>query len=141
MSTNEILEAFALLRKELAHIRATELKSYDFGPMQMTILLRLSKSPATMGELAECALVDKAAITRSIASLIASGLVKKISHVTDLRITMIELTAKGKTKAAEAVSVREILSKKLNSILTNEERKELARLLTKAGTALSKKRN
>ncbi len=141
MSTNEILDAFSLLRRELAHLRAVELKSYDFGPMQMLILLRLLKSAATMGELAEHALVDKAAITRSVASLISSGLVKKTTDEKDLRITIIELTTRGKNKAAEAMSVREILGKKLNNILTNEERKELARLLTKAGTGLSQKRN
>ncbi|MDD4975976.1 MAG: MarR family transcriptional regulator [Bacteriovorax sp.] len=141
MSTNEILDAFAMLRKELGLIRAAELKAFDFGPTQMLILFQLSRSTATMGELAEYALVDKAAMTRVVASLEKSGLVKRFTHETDLRITVIELTTKGKAKAREAEIIRENIGKKVNSTLSTEERKELTRLLTKAATVLCKKRN
>lgn len=140
MSTNEILDAYAMLRKELGLIRAAELKSCDFGPTQMLILFQLSRFPATMGELAEYALIDKAAMTRAIASLEKSGLVKRFTHDTDMRITMIELTAKGKNRAVEAAKIRENIGNIVNSTLNNEERKELARLLTKSATALHKKR-
>ena len=140
MSTNEILDAFAMLRKELGHVRAAELKAYDFGPMQMVILFRLSRSSATMGELAEYALVDKGALTRAIRSLEKQGLVKKNNHQTDLRVTVIELTTKGKLRAADAEMIRENIGKKINSTLNIQERKELGRLLTKAATILYEKR-
>jgi DNA-binding MarR family transcriptional regulator len=65
----EILEAFVSLRREVALIRAAETKKMDFGHNQISILYRLLKAGATMGELAEHTLSDTATITRTVALL------------------------------------------------------------------------
>lgn len=121
-----------MMRRELALKRAAQLKSSDIGGhMQSTILYRLASSPATMGELADFALADKASTTRTVASLEAAGLVKRVAHEGDRRITIIELTSKGKTMAAKAQEMRASMSEWINSTLTVSERKELVRLLSK----------
>src|SRR4051812_39799967 len=114
-SDTAILDAFAKLRRDLNLVRAEALKAKDYGAVQMAILYRLSLSPATMGELSDYALIDKGAMTRAIAALEQSGLVRRKSDEADRRISIVELTSRGKSKASDAVAIRESISAKVNA--------------------------
>ena len=137
----EIIDAFVMFRREIALIRATQLKAHDLGHLQAAILYRLSTANATMGELSEYAMADKASTTRVIASLESSGFVKRLSAESDKRISIVELTAKGRTKAAKAISMRNALSEMVDKTLTTKDRKELIQLLLKVTSGLQEQRN
>jgi DNA-binding MarR family transcriptional regulator len=140
MATNRILDLYSMLRRELALTRAAELGEKDFGHMQMVILYRLTLSPATMGEIAECTLADKASATRAVASLEKAGLMTRKTAATDRRVTMVELTRKGRKQAADAVKVRGKIEQKIIRSLDSTERREFARLLGKVADGLRSQR-
>jgi DNA-binding MarR family transcriptional regulator len=140
MSTIEVLDAYAALRREIALLSAAELKSSDYGPKQLSVLYRLTISPATMGELSLFMASDKAATTRVVAALEDSGWVKRVGHETDKRVTIIHLTAKGQTLAKSTLVVRTAIGERINRTLTGSERKELAKLLNKVVVGLQDQR-
>jgi DNA-binding MarR family transcriptional regulator len=144
MSTYDVLEAYTSLRRELNLVLAHELKNAEFGQKQMMILFKLRKEPASMGEIAEYSLSDKAAVTRAVASLEKAGLVRRAASPEDQRKSIVELTAKGRSKAHEAERVRSVISKCINDTISVKERGQLAMLLQKVVAQLqvnSKRRN
>ena len=138
MSTFEVLEAFVALRREVAVIRASEAKSLEFGHNQISVLYRLSLSNATMGELAEYALTDKASMTRTVSLLEKAGFIKRVGDEVDRRVINIELTAKGKTQARKAHEIRNAIGKTLDSTLSPTERKQLTALIQKIAEKLKR---
>ena len=140
MSTYPVLDAYSLVRREIGLLKSIEMKALDFGPKQMMILYRLSISSATMGEIAEYTLSDKASTSRAVTSLESAGLVKRVNQEGDRRVTVIELTSKGKTKAAKAIEIRDFIGKRFSSILDSSEQKQLAHLLNKVGQGLRDQR-
>ncbi len=132
MTTFDFLEAYVSLRREVALIRAAEAKNLDFGHNQISVLYRLSVSSASMGELAEHALTDKASMTRTVALLEKSGLVRRVPDKEDRRVINIELTAKGKLQARKAQEIRNSIGRKLDSSLSASERKQLVSLIQKS---------
>lgn len=140
MSTFSVLDAFSLFRRELGLLRANEMKALEFGPKQMMILYRLTLSKATMGELAEYTASDKASATRAVSSLESAGLVRRQDHDEDRRIIIIELTNKGRSKAAEAVKLRKKIGERVNGALNQSEQKTLAALLARAANSLKELR-
>jgi DNA-binding MarR family transcriptional regulator len=140
MSTFDLLDAYAAARREILKIRSVEMREHDFGQKQMTILYRLAQSGASMGELAEYTLSDKAATTRTVASLEEAGYVKRVGHPIDRRVTLIELTSRGRAKAAQAVKTRKIIAQKVNRALDGLDRKKLVDLLNKMTNQLKQSR-
>lgn len=140
MSTFVVLDAFSFLRREIGRISSSEMKALDLGPKQMHLLYRLSLSTATMGELADYTLSDKASTTRAVAALESAGLVRRTSREDDRRVIVIELTAKGKQKAGKAVHLRNQIGERVEGTLTNAEKKTLAALLEKAAHGLKNHR-
>jgi len=140
MSTFELLDAYAAARREILKIRSTEMRAHDLGQKQMTILYRLTLSGASMGELAEYTLSDKASTTRTVDSLQEAGFVKRTSDPDDRRVTLIELTPKGRAKAAHAVKMRKVISQKVNGALEGTDRRKLVELLNKLTEALKNSR-
>ena len=140
MSTNtpsaSILDAFSTLRRELAIIRSALLKPIDMGSVEVLILYRLTISDATMGEISDYAVADKAAVTRAIAGLESRGLVTRKSDENDRRISIVELTAKGRTASRKSIALRENLASRVNETLSASDQKELTRLLTKVAAQL-----
>ncbi|MGZ3805871.1 MAG: MarR family winged helix-turn-helix transcriptional regulator [Pseudobdellovibrionaceae bacterium] len=141
MSIFKVLDAYSLLRRELGLAGAAELKSNDLGPKQLMILYRLSLSGATMGELAEHTMSDKASTSRTVASMGAAGWISQKEKEGDRRVTLVELTSKGRLKAEKAIEIRKTLAKSLNNSLTSQERKQFAALLTKAALGLRESRH
>jgi DNA-binding MarR family transcriptional regulator len=131
MTTNSLLESYLKIKRVLAALRAQEMKNLDFGANQISVLYRLSLSDATMGELVEYASTDKASMTRTIASLVSSGLVRRKSDAEDRRVIRIELTAKGKEKASVAKKVRTNIEKKLEESLSSKDRQAFSSLVDK----------
>jgi DNA-binding MarR family transcriptional regulator len=140
MSTFDVLEAYAAARREILRIRAIEMREHDFGQKQMTILYRLTRSSASMGELAEYTISDKASTSRTVASLEAAGDLKRVSDPDDRRVTLIELTPKGRIKAAHAVKLRKIIAQRVNRSLGKDERATLVELLNKMTNYLEQSR-
>lgn len=127
----EILEAFISLRRHVALIRASESKKMDFGHNQISVLYRLLQSNATMGELAEHTLSDKASMTRTVSLLEDAGYVKRAPDPSDRRIVNIELTPKGRQQARKAYEIRSAIGRRLEECLSRKERKELSQLIQK----------
>ena len=138
--TIAILDAFSTLRRELTIIRSALLKPLDMGHVEVTILYRLTLSQATMGEISEYVIADKAAVTRAIAGLESRGLVVRKSDDNDRRISIVELTAKGRTAARKSVTLRDSLASRVNETLTASDQKELSRLLMKVAAQLQNER-
>lgn len=137
MATNEILDHYSGLKRELNLILGQELKKFPFGHKQMTILYYLGrKGSMTMGELAEITQSDKATITRAIASLEESDLIRRDTDKCDSRKSNIQLSAKGRAQSDKAQYIRELIAGKINATLTAKERETAAALLSKIVTGL-----
>lgn len=137
---NKILNSYSIFRRELALLGNVELKKLKMSSKAIRILYRLSLSDASMSELALFDNGDKASITRSIATLEKSNLVKKYPDSNDGRISMVTLTKKGIEKAAIAQKYRSYLGQQINNTLTTSEREVLAELLHKVADGLKQKR-
>ena len=140
LPTATILDAFSALRRELAISRSTLLKTSDLNHIEVSILYRLTLSSATMGEISEYVVADKASVTRAIAGLEAGHLVSRTLDPNDRRISIVELTAKGKIKARKSIAFRELLGAQVNETLNANDQKELIRLLTKVAAQLQENR-
>lgn len=140
MSTFAILDSYAALRREIGLLRAVELKSSELSYKQLRILYRLTLSKATMSELADYTQADKASTTRTIETMERAGWIKRLSDSNDRRKVYIDLTPKGKTKAAKVKNLREDIGRRVHSTLSAAEQKELAKLLSKVVSGLQKKR-
>ena len=107
------------------------MKDSEFGHNQISILYRLSLSNATLSELVEYALSDKASTSRTVNLLEKGGLIKKVVDETDRRVVNIELTAKGRSRAKKAGQIRQAIANKLDEGLTSSERKQFKILVDK----------
>lgn len=140
MSSFDVIDAYAFIRQEITFARAKELKAVNLSVKQIGILFRLSLSPATMGELAEYTMADKASTSRTVASLESGGYVKRSSAAGDRRVSRMELTPKGALKVTKIQWVRKMLGAKINDVLNASEQKQLARLMNKLAQNLKDKR-
>lgn len=139
--SNEVLNAYISLRREIALLRSAHIKDLDFGHNQISVLYRLSLSDATMGELSDHTLSDKGSMTRTVSLLEKAGLVQRASDKNDRRVYIIKLTAKGRTYALQAQKVRNAIGDQLDKCLTVAERRQLTTLVDKISTSLSGSKN
>jgi DNA-binding MarR family transcriptional regulator len=137
----QVLDAYSALRRELSLMRAAEMKDLAFGHNQLVLIFRLSQSSAALNELAEYTSSDKASTSRTVASLEEAGFVKRVPHKTDRRISMIELTSKGRKMAEQTTEIRNYIGENVNATLTVAEQKTLASLLNKVVQGLREQRN
>ncbi len=137
MTTSLVLDSYLKIKRVVAALRAQEMKNLEFGANQISVLYRLSLSDATMGELVEHALTDKASMTRTITSLVKAGFVRRKSDSEDGRTVRIELTAKGKEKAIIAKKVRINIQKRLEESLSSKDRQAFASLVDKLTNSLN----
>lgn len=131
MSTHSILENYAQLRRTLAGLKSAEKNIAEFGHNQILVLYRLSLSDATMTELVEYCLSDKASMTRTISALVKQGMVRRHADQADRRVVRIELTNKGKEKAQAAKKIRDRIGKRLEHALAPKERELFIQLIQK----------
>jgi len=91
----------------------------------------------TIGELCRKQLVSGGNMTVVVDNLGKLGLVERVHGKEDRRVILVRLTAKGKALFDEVFVKHAAHIAKLASVLTDQEQKELARLLKKLGLSLS----
>ncbi|MGZ3726063.1 MAG: MarR family winged helix-turn-helix transcriptional regulator [Pseudobdellovibrio sp.] len=94
---------------------------------------------ATMGDLIEQTFSDKASVTRTVSSLEKMGLVKRKTDDVDRRVSIIELTARGKLQAEKTHKIKSDIEDQLDTCLSVAETKQLCALTDKIIENLNKK--
>jgi DNA-binding MarR family transcriptional regulator len=136
MSTNQMMDAYSNLKRELSLIVAENLKAASFGHNQMLVIYFLTRSPLSMNELSSLCNSDPASTTRTVASLEKAGLVKRRRDPNDSRKAIIELTRKGLSRAEEVHELRSTIGTLLNETLSTEEQNQFVQLLSKVSQQL-----
>src|SRR3954468_7282417 len=102
------------------------------------LLNRLDKEgPMGVKALAASMGIDSSTVTRQVAPLVDTGLVKRTSHPEDGRAVVLELSPRGHARLAEVRSSRRELMAQLTHDWEPQEREQFCALLTRFNTALS----
>ncbi|MEU3186924.1 MarR family transcriptional regulator [Streptomyces sp. NPDC006923] len=81
--------------------------------------------------------IDSSTVTRQVAPLVDSGLVKRASHPEDGRAVVLQLSARGLARLDEVRSSRRELMAQVTDGWTEDERVSFTTLLTRFNSALS----
>ncbi|APY86665.1 MarR family transcriptional regulator [Streptomyces alfalfae] len=102
------------------------------------LLNRLDKEgPMGVKALAASMGIDSSTVTRQVAPLVDTGLVKRTSHPEDGRAVVLQLSPRGQTRLEEVRSSRRELMAELTQDWAPEERESFCALLTRFNSALS----
>lgn len=102
------------------------------------LLNRLDKEgPMGVKALAASMGIDSSTVTRQVAPLVDTGLVKRTSHPEDGRAVVLQLSPRGLSRLEEVRSSRRQLMDELTQEWAPEEREAFCTLLTRFNTALS----
>jgi DNA-binding MarR family transcriptional regulator len=102
------------------------------------LLNRLDKEgPMGVKALAASMGIDSSTVTRQVAPLVDTGLVKRTSHPEDGRAVVLQLSPRGASRLEEVRSSRRQLMAELTQDWAPEEREQFCTLLTRFNTALS----
>jgi len=121
--------AKAVEKVDKASIAQTKLGLSDFAIMEAL----LHKGPLPINQIGEKVLLTSGSMTAAINRLEKGGLVKRVKDQSDGRYYYVHLTKSGRKVIREAYRNHQLNLEKIAEILTNEERKELVRLLKKIG--------
>ncbi|GAA2628540.1 MarR family transcriptional regulator [Streptomyces axinellae] len=80
--------------------------------------------------------IDSSTVTRQVAPLVESGLVKRTSHPEDGRAVVLQLSPRGHSRLEEVRSSRRRLMELITQDWTAEERGVFCKLLTRFNTAM-----
>ncbi|MET7292003.1 MarR family transcriptional regulator [Streptomyces griseoloalbus] len=102
------------------------------------LLNRLDKEgPMGVKALAASMGIDSSTVTRQVAPLVDTGLVKRTSHPEDGRAVVLQLSPRGQSRLEEVRSSRRQLMAELTHDWAPEEREAFCALLTRFNSALS----
>ncbi|WTV58948.1 MarR family transcriptional regulator [Streptomyces sp. NBC_00035] len=102
------------------------------------LLNRLDKEgPMGVKALAASMGIDSSTVTRQVAPLVDTGLVKRTSHPEDGRAVVLQLSPRGQSRLDEVRSSRRQLMAELTEDWAPEEREAFCTLLTRFNGALS----
>jgi DNA-binding MarR family transcriptional regulator len=102
------------------------------------LLNRLDKEgPMGVKALASSMGIDSSTVTRQVAPLVDTGLVKRTSHPEDGRAVVLQLSPRGHARLGEVRSSRRELMAQLTEDWEPDERESFCALLTRFNTALS----
>ncbi|SOR79464.1 homoprotocatechuate degradation operon regulator, HpaR [Streptomyces chartreusis NRRL 3882] len=102
------------------------------------LLNRLDKEgPMGVKALAASMGIDSSTVTRQVAPLVDTGLVKRTSHPEDGRAVVLQLSPRGQSRLEEVRSSRRQLMAELTEDWKPEEREAFCSLLTRFNSALS----
>ncbi|MEV5531389.1 MarR family winged helix-turn-helix transcriptional regulator [Streptomyces prunicolor] len=102
------------------------------------LLNRLDKEgPMGVKALAASMGIDSSTVTRQVAPLVDTGLVKRTSHPEDGRAVVLQLSPRGQSRLEEVRSSRRQLMDELTHDWAPEEREVFCALLTRFNSALS----
>ena len=121
--------AKAVEKVDKTSIAQTGLGLSDFAIMEAL----LHKGPLPINQIGEKVLLTSGSMTAAINRLEKVGLVKRVQDHSDGRYFYVHLTKPGRKVIKEAYRNHQLNLEKIAEILTNEERKELVRLLKKIG--------
>ncbi|MEI5103800.1 MarR family transcriptional regulator [Streptomyces sp. PmtG] len=106
------------------------------------LLNRLDKEgPMGVKALAASMGIDSSTVTRQVAPLVDTGLVKRTSHPEDGRAVVLQLSPRGQSRLDEVRSSRRELMAELTQDWAPEERSSFTALLTRFNCALSARQN
>jgi DNA-binding MarR family transcriptional regulator len=125
--------------------RAEQTRLAGLGParnsMDRAAYLLLSRldqdGPTGVKALAAGMGIDSSTVTRQVAPLVDSGLVKRASDPDDGRAVVLQLSARGSDRLEEVRTSRRKLMSLLTADWTQEERETFCALLTRFNTAIS----
>jgi DNA-binding MarR family transcriptional regulator len=104
------------------------------------LLSRLDREgPMGVKALAEGMGIDSSTVTRQVAPLVETGLVKRTSHPEDGRAVVLALSPRGRARLTEVRASRRALMAVLTEDWTGEERRSFCDLLARFNTALSER--
>ncbi|WP_453052995.1 MarR family winged helix-turn-helix transcriptional regulator [Streptomyces pratens] len=96
-----------------------------------------NEGPMGVKALAASMGIDSSTVTRQVAPLVDTGLVKRTSHPEDGRAVVLQLSPRGHTRLEEVRSSRRQLMAELTQDWEQEEREAFCALLTRFNGALS----
>ncbi|WP_290887015.1 MarR family transcriptional regulator [Arenimonas sp.] len=112
---------------------------FDLGVTEWRLLAVLGRYPGlSASELAERTAMDKVAVSRAVASLLAAGRITRDTHGADRRRSVLELSEEGQRVYAEVAPAALAYERRLLSNLSAEDRTALARLVDLLGAAEAK---
>ncbi|MFF2652045.1 MarR family winged helix-turn-helix transcriptional regulator [Streptomyces sp. NPDC058045] len=85
--------------------------------------------------------IDSSTVTRQVAPLVDSGLVKRTSHPDDGRAVVLELSPRGHARLTQVRASRRTLMAELTEDWDESEREQFCTLLTRFNTALSSRQH
>jgi MarR family 2-MHQ and catechol resistance regulon transcriptional repressor len=121
--------AKAVEKVDRASIAQTGLGLSDFTIMEAL----LHKGPLPINRIGEKVLLTSGSMTAAVNRLESKGLVTRIQDPSDGRCCYVHLTKKGRQMIQAAYAEHEKNLEKIASVLSDNERKELVRLLKKIG--------
>ncbi|MEV6792425.1 MarR family transcriptional regulator [Streptomyces sp. NPDC051320] len=102
------------------------------------LLNRLDREgPMGVKALAASMGIDSSTVTRQVAPLVDTGLVKRTSHPEDGRAVVLQLSPRGEARLEEVRSSRRELMAQVTDGWTDEDRDSFCSLLTRFNAALS----
>ena len=109
---------------------------FDLGVTEWRLLAVLGRYPGlSASELAERTAMDKVAVSRAVASLLAAGRITRDTHDADRRRSVLELSEEGQRVYAEVAPAALAYERRLLANLSTEDRSALARLVDLLGAA------
>jgi len=121
--------AKAVEKVDKASIAETGLGLSDFAIMEAL----LHKGPLPINQIGEKVLLTSGSMTVAVNRLETRGLVKRIQDPADGRCFYVHLTKEGRKTIKTAYAKHERNLERIASVLSDQERKEVVRLLKKIG--------
>jgi len=109
---------------------------FGLGVTEWRVLAVLGRYPGlSASELAERTAMDKVAVSRAVASLLADGRITRDTHDADRRRSVLELSDEGKRVYAEVAPAALAYERRLLANFAAEDRAALSRLIDLLGDA------
>ncbi|ALS22536.1 MarR family winged helix-turn-helix transcriptional regulator [Paenibacillus naphthalenovorans] len=109
-----------------------QLAPYNLAPEQNLVMMLLwEKDGLTQNEIAELLVKDKTNVARMLFNLEQKGFIRRACPKNDRRSLIVYLTEEGKQLGNHIIPLTEKFNELVKNGITNEELKELKRILTK----------
>ncbi|GAB7053262.1 MULTISPECIES: MarR family winged helix-turn-helix transcriptional regulator [unclassified Paenibacillus] len=109
-----------------------QLAPYNLAPEQNLVMMLLwEKDGLTQNEIAELLVKDKTNVARMLFNLEQKGFIRRACPKNDRRSLIVYLTEEGKQLGNHIIPLTEKFNELVKNEITNEELKELKRILTK----------
>ena len=137
MQPTDFIERIGLLRRRISALGASAYAQLDLGTMQAKLIRHIGKHSAiSQAELARATDSDPTLTSRTLATLIARGLVKKERSAEDRREYVLELTAAGKRLREKVDRLRSEMAARVVAALSAADLAEFDRVTQKIISAL-----